>query len=446
MSQSNENKLVRGFGLWSSLSLVVGTVIGSGIFFKQGSVLQSAGSTDLGLLAWLLGGLLTLCSALTIAELGSQMTKTGGIYNYLENLYGEFVGFLAGWMQVVLYGPAMMGAVSAYFALLFSEFMNIDSKWNLLISFCILIFIGLLNSVPNRFTAGFQIITTSVKMLPVIALIVYGLLFGNKDAFGQVVNQVATSGQGGWASFGVAVLATLFAYDGWVTLANITGEIKNPQKTLPKAIVGGVLIVLFSYVGVSYGIYQSLSATEIASLGENATLTVAKQAFGEMGGRLVSLAILISLLGTLNGKVVSFPRVLFAMADRKQFIFPNTFSHISMRSRTPNEAIWFMLGIALIMIIGLDPDRLSDIAIFITFLFYIMTFIGVFILRKKDPKGINRPFSMPLYPIIPLIAILGSLYVEISEVVMDFEGVISSIILVAAGSPVYLYLKKKYNK
>lgn len=280
-------------------------------------------------------------------------------------------------------------------------------------------------------------------MLPIIALIIFGLFFGQHDAIGQTVAQVSQSGQGG---FGVAVLATLFAYDGWVTLANISGEIKNPQKVLPKAIIFGILIVLVAYVGVSFGVYQSLPANTIVKLGQNTTLYMATNAFGIIGGRLLSIAVLISLLGTLNGKIVSFPRVLFAMANDGLFPFAKQFAKINMRSRTPNKSIWFMIFLGILMIVFTNPDRLTDIAIFTTFLFYILVFAGVFKLRKKDPFGEKRSFSMPLYPWIPIVAICGSLYVEISEIMHDLSGVIISIAIVAAGYPVYIFLSRRTNK
>lgn len=440
---NNEQKLNRGFGLTASLALVVGTIIGSGIFFKQGSVLESAGSTNAAMLAWIAGGLLTLASGISVAEIGSQMDKTGGIYTYIEKIYGKVWGFLAGWMQVVFYGPAMMGSIAAYFGILFVDLFGLSKSLAIPSAIIALSFAGLINSIPNRFSAGFQIITTTVKMLPIIALIIFGLFFGQHDAIGQTVAQVSQSDQGG---FGVAVLATLFAYDGWVTLANISGEIKNSQKVLPKAIIFGILIVLVAYVGVSFGVYQSLPANTIVKLGQNTTLYMATNAFGIIGGRLLSVAVLISLLGTLNGKIVSFPRVLFAMANDGLFPFAKQFAKINMRSRTPNKSIWFMIFLGILMIVFTNPDRLTDIAIFTTFLFYILVFVGVFKLRKKDPFGEKRSFSMPLYPWIPIVAICGSLYVEISEIMHDLSGVIISMAIVAVGYPVYIFLSRRTNK
>jgi len=439
----NKAQLNRGFGLTASLALVVGTIIGSGIFFKQGSVLASAGSTTSALIAWAAGGILTLASGMSVAEIGSQMAKTGGLYIYIEKIYGKVWGYLAGWMQVIFYGPAMMGSISAYFGILFVDLFQLPKMWAIPSAIIALAFVGIINSIPNRFSAGFQILTTTLKMLPIVALIIFGMFFGQHEALGQTVTAVADTNSGG---FVVAILATLFAYDGWVTLANISGEIKNPQKVLPKAIVFGLIIVIISYVGVSYGTYRSLDAANIVALGQNTTIHMATSAFGVVGGRLMSVAVLISLLGTLNGKIVSFPRVLFAMARDGLFPFAKTFSKINMRTKTPNAAIWFMIVLGDLMLLLTNPDRLTDIAMFTTFLFYILAFVGVFILRRKDPTGVNRAFSTPLYPFIPILAIAGSLYVEISEILHDFSGVVISIAVVAIGLPVYLVLSKRQIK
>lgn len=199
-------------------------------------------------------------------------------------------------------------------------------------------------------------------------------------------------------------------------------------------------------MGVSYGTYRSLDAAKIVALGQNTTIHMATSAFGVVGGRLMSVAVLISLLGTLNGKIVSFPRVLFAMARDGLFPFAKTFSKINMRTKTPNAAIWFMIVLGDLMLLLTNPDRLTDIAMFTTFLFYILAFVGVFILRHKDPTGVNRAFSTPLYPFIPILAIAGSLYVEISEILHDFSGVVISIAVVAIGLPVYLILSKRQLK
>ena len=235
--------LNRSLGFWSALSLVVGTVIGSGIFFKQSSVLDSAGSPSAALLAWLLGGLITLTAGLTIAEVGAQMPHTGGLYVYMEQIYGKLWGFLSGWMQIAVYGPAIIASIGAYLGILLVGFFNLQTSWQAPLSIGVIVLIGILNMFENRWGAAFQIATTLGKLLPIAAIIIFGLFYGNQNALGQSLHTITQS----TGSFGVAVLATLFAYDGWILVANLGGEIKNPQKLLPQAIILGISMVLIAY-------------------------------------------------------------------------------------------------------------------------------------------------------------------------------------------------------
>lgn len=432
--------LNRSLGFWSALSLVVGTVIGSGIFFKQSSVLDSAGSPSAALLAWLLGGLITLTAGLTIAEVGAQMPHTGGLYVYMEQIYGKLRGFLSGWMQIAVYGPAIIASISAYLGILLVGFFNLQAGWQAPLSIGVIVLIGILNMFENRWGAAFQIATTLGKLLPIAAIIIFGLFYGNQNALGQSLHTITQS----TGSFGVAVLATLFAYDGWILVANLGGEIKNPQKLLPQAIILGVSMVLIAYTLVSYGILHFVPAATIHKLGQQTTLYFAQAAFGTIGGRLLNIGIIISMVGCLNGKIMTFPRIVYAMAAQNQLPFAKQLSYLHKKSYEPIAATIAILVYASIMILFFNPDRLSDLCIFTVYCFYVATFVGVFILRKRRPAS-ERPFSTPGFPITPLIAILGALFVIISEIGSDLSGVLISLVIVAVGFPIY-YWKQQQNQ
>lgn len=432
--------LNRSLGFWSALSLVVGTVIGSGIFFKQSSVLDSAGSPSAALLAWLLGGLITLTAGLTIAEVGAQMPHTGGLYVYMEQIYGKLWGFLSGWMQIAVYGPAIIASISAYLGILLVGFFNLRAGWQAPLSIGVIVLIGILNMFENRWGAAFQIATTLGKLLPIAAIIIFGLFYGNQNALGQSLHTITQS----TGSFGVAVLATLFAYDGWILVANLGGEIKNPQKLLPQAIILGISMVLIAYTLVSYGILHFVPAATIHKLGQQTTLYFAQAAFGTIGGRLLNIGIIISMVGCLNGKIMTFPRIVYAMAAQNQLPFAKQLSYLHKKSHEPIAATIAILVYASIMILFFNPDRLSDLCIFTVYCFYVATFVGVFILRKRHPAS-ERPFSTPGFPITPLIAILGALFVIISEIGSDLSGVLISLVIVAVGFPIY-YWKQQQNQ
>lgn len=432
------NELKRSLGFGSAISIVIGTIIGSGIFFKQASILDSAGSSSMAIAAWIFGGVITLAAGLTIAEIGAQMPYTGGLYVYIENLYGRICGFLAGWMQVIVYGPAIIASVAGFMSIMITNLFGIDAKWRIPIALINIIAIGLMNFLENKVAAAFSVITTIGKMIPIAAIIIFGLFWGHQDALGQTVSEINRSAGG----FGVAVLATLFGYDGWILIANLGGEMKNPQKLLPKAIILGISTVLVIYTLITVGIFRFVPANMIHSLGENTTSYLATRAFGDIGGKLLSIGIIVSMMGTLNGKIITFPRIVYAMARRGDLPFSRILSYVTPKGKSPVVATIFIILLATIMMLFFDPDHLSDLCVFTIYCFYLLTFFGIFILRKKNSK---RPFSTPLYPFVPIVAIAGGIFVLVSELFNDPAGVLLFAGIVIIGLPV-LYVVKKMDK
>ena len=437
--EKENNDLRRSLGFGSAISIVIGTIIGSGIFFKQASILDSAGSSTMAIAAWIFGGVITLTAGLTIAEIGAQMPYTGGLYVYVENLYGRICGFLAGWMQVIVYGPAIIASVAGFMSIMITNLFGIDAKWRIPVALITIIAIGLMNFLENNVAAAFSVITTIGKMIPIASIIIFGLFWGHQDALGQTVSEVNRSTGG----FGVAVLATLFGYDGWILIANLGGEMKNPQKLLPKAIILGISSVLVIYTLITIGIFRFIPANMIHSLGENTTSYLATKAFGEIGGKLLSIGIIISMMGTLNGKIITFPRIVYAMARRGDLPFSRLLSYVTPKGKSPIIATVFIIILATIMMLFFDPDHLSDLCVFTIYCFYLMTFFGIFILRKKNNK---RPFSTPLYPLVPIVAIAGGLFVLISELFNDPAGVLLFVSIVVIGLPVLYVVKRMDSK
>lgn len=440
MHEGQESGYKPNLGLASGLSLVIGTVIGSGIFFKQASVLETAGSPVAGLMAWIVGGIITLAAGLTIAEVGARVPKAGGFYSYLDDIYGHLTGFLTGWSQVVVYAPAVIASIGGYAAHLTANFLNLDLGLVRWIGVIYILFVMGINLLDHRVAAGFAVLTTTIKLVPIVILVLYGLFFGQADAIGTTAHQVTQTTSG---SFGMAILATLFAYDGWVLVANIRAEMKNPRRDLPLSIVLGVLTIILAYVGVTYGVYRALPVHTIVSLGDNAVFAVIQAAFGAIGGRLLAIIIIISMLGTLNGKMVAFPRMAHAMAN--DGYFPKYLGRLTTRTHVPAAAT-ITIGLAAIFITTCtnSADRLSDMAIFTVWIFYVLAFIGVFILRRRQKNGgYVVDFKTPLYPLTPLVGIVGGSFVIISTLQNDFSGAVTSLIMVLAGVPVYLYYKNK---
>ncbi|MEH6850018.1 MULTISPECIES: APC family permease [Bacillus] len=432
MHHDDKNKI----GLTIALSIVVGTIIGSGVFMKPGKVLDYAGSSNMAILAWVIGGILTLASGLTVAEIGAQIPKNGGLYTYLEEIYGKFWGYLSGWMQTLVYGPAIIGTLGLYFSSLMLNFFHIDKVWNLPIAIGTVVFLGAINSVGTKYGGIVQTITTIGKMIPIILIVVMGFWKGNSDVFNVIVPESANQ------SMGMAILATLFAYDGWILLASIGGEMKNPTKLLPKAMTVGILIVTAAYVLINMALLKVLPAPQIVTLSENATATAADMLLGQYGGKLISIGVIVSIFGCLNGKILTFPRIPVSMAERGQLPFSKFISKINDKFQTPANAIFVEILLGIILMLISDPNELSEISVFIIYIFYVMTFIGVFILRKRN-AGQKREYSVPLYPIVPALAILGSLFVIGSAIINEPTRCFLSIGIVLTGLPVYWYLNKK---
>lgn len=434
-----EGQLKKQIGLSVAMSIVIGTVIGSGIFMKPGVVIQHAGGSTLALVAWLIGGIITIAGGLTVAEVGVQIPKTGGLYVYMEEVYGKIWGYLCGWMQTIIYGPAIIGALGLYFGLLLANLFYLSEAWYLPLGLGAVIFLATVNSLGTKYGGSIQTITTLAKFVPIVLIAVLGVWKGNEQVFSSgspVMDQLG---------MGAAVLATLFAYDGWMLLGFVAGEMKNPAKHLPIAIVGGLTVVTIAYLLVNFAMLKVLPASEIVSLGTASAGKVAEILMGGTGAKIVSVGILISIFGCLNGKILTFPRVPFAMAERNQLPFSKVLSKVHPQSGTPVAAIVMQVILAVIMMVLSNPDYLSEMAIFAIYLFYIMAFIAVFLLRKRRPD-LKRQYSVPLFPFVPLVAIGGSLFVVISTLLNQPADSLWAIGLTLIGLPVYYILQKIYQK
>ncbi|GIM45272.1 serine/threonine exchanger SteT [Collibacillus ludicampi] len=429
-----EGQLRKEIGLTVSISIVIGTVIGSGIFMKPGKVIASAGDPSMALLAWVLGGLLTLAAGLTIAEVSTQIPKTGGLYVYLEEVYGKIWGFMSGWVQTIIYGPAVIGALGLYFGSLVIHMFGMADGWKTSIGIAAIVFLAVMNSLGAKWGGWIQTAATLGKLMPIALIAIFGIWKGH----GQLWNTGELSSQ---TNMGVAILATLWAYDGWILIGLVAGEMKNPAKMLPRAIIGGLAVVIVAYLSVNVALLHVLSADQIVALGDNAASQAASLLFGEIGGKLIPIGILISIFGCLNGKIFTFPRIPFAMAERAQLPFSRVLSKVHERFGTPVFAILLETMIAILLMLLGNPDRLSDIAIFAIYIFYIQAFLAAFILRKRNP-GKARIYSVPLYPITPILAIIGSGYVIVSTVMTNPSDTMFAIALTLIGLPLYLLLNR----
>jgi len=436
MTQSQgtgEKELKSDIGLLAAMSIVVGVVLGAGAFMKPPAVLAAAGDSTWALAAWLLGGLFSMAGGLTLCELGVMFPRTGGVYVYLEEIFGDKVAFLYGWMIVFLYGPATIGALGGYFSSVCCLLLDIPSQYAGVVAATALAFVTFVNSVSVKAAGRVQLIATGCKLLPIALLIFFGLWKGN----GQVLYMHSTP-EGVTASFSVAVLATLFAYDGWAQVASVGGEIKNPSKILPTAIIGGLSFLLVVYMLINVALLKVIPAAQLVALGHDASTIAAQKLFGITGGNIIAVGIMIAILGGLNGYVMTLSRVLYSMGMRGHMPGSIMWRKIDEDSNTPVNAIIFLVFISFIYNVMFDADKLSNISSFSNWIFYMLTFIAVIIARKTHAH-VPRAYKVPLYPLVPLFAICGALYVFYGMLTTEPMYGLFSIGLTLTGLPVYYY-------
>lgn len=434
-------ELQKNLGFAAAISTVVGLVIGSGVFFKPQAIYTATnGAPGLGIIAWIIGGLITIAGGLTATEVSAAIPKTGGMMIYIEEIYGKRYGFLTGWMQTVLFFPGTIAAVAVIFAQQASELLGSTSdnmKMVLPIALGIILLTAFLNTVGSSFGGYIQTIATLGKLVPLVLIIIFGFVKGNSTSIfnpmvGQGVNSVTTLGH--------VLIATLFAYDGWINVGAIAGEMKNPGKDLPKAIVGGLSLVMAVYLAINIAYLWVAPASDLAKVTSPAAL-VATKIFGPIGGKLISAGILISVFGTLNGYLLTGPRIPYALT--KDGLIPGSkiLSKVNKGS-SPYNAIWLVAILSCIYALTGQFNLLSDLTIFAVWVFYVLTFIGVIILRKKKPD-LARPYKVPGYPVIPIIAILGGAFVVINQLITSPMISLGGILITIIGLPIYTYMSKR---
>lgn len=437
-------ELQKNIGFLAALSTVVGVVIGSGVFFKPQAIYTATnGAPGLGLIAWILGGLITIAGGLTATEVSAAIPKTGGMMVYIEAVYGKSLGFLTGWMQTVLFFPGTIAACAVIFAQQASELLGSTSdnmKIVLPIAVGIILLTAFLNTIGSSFGGYIQTIATVGKLVPLVLIIIFGFINGNRTS---VFNPMVGSGVNTITTLGQVLVSTLFAYDGWINVGAIAGEMKDPGRDLPRAIVGGLSLVMAVYLAINVAYLWVAPASDLARVTSPASL-VATKIFGAIGGKVISIGILISVFGTLNGYLLTGPRVAYALS--KDGLLPGSKVLIKVnKGSSPYNSIYLISILASIYALTGQFNLLSDLTVFAIWFFYVLTFIAVIMLRKSKPN-LNRPYRVPLYPIIPLVAILGGGFVVINQLFTSPIISLGGIIITIIGLPIYKYRNKKSSK
>lgn len=434
-----KGKLKREINLFGALATVMGTVIGAGVFFKTAAVTASTQSTSLTLLVWLLGGFLTICAGLTVAELATAIPETGGAVKYIEASYGKLPSFLLGWSQSLIYFPANIAALSIIFATQLINLLQLSTNYLLVIAIITAISITALNLLGTKVGTTVQSATLVIKLIPLAVIVIWGLLTPGNGTV-QLLPIEAGKDVSFAQGLSSALLATLFAYDGWLGVGAMAGEMKHPEKDLPKAIILGLSFVTVVYLLINYVFLKTLPIDQIAG-NLNAASDASGVIFGQIGGKIVTIGILISVYGALNGYTLTGIRIPYAMALENELPFSNQLTKLSKKFTVPYTSAIFQLVIACIMMTVGSFDLLTDMLIFVMWLFSLLIFVGVFVLRKKQPD-LPRPYKVPLYPVVPLIAIVGAVFILSMTLFTQTWLAMIGIVVTLLGIPVYFYKNK----
>ena len=398
--------LVRGLGPWASASIVVGTVIGTGVFLKTAVMAQLGGSPAWVLAAWGVAAALSFTGAMTYAELGGMFPAAGGEYVYLREGYGPFMAFLYGWIRFWIGTPGSVAAYAVGSATFLSTAIPLGGSGGVkLVAVVLVAVFTALNCLNVRSGGRLQMVLTVMKLVMILGLAA-GALVTPAGSWSHFAGGGAFPG---WSAFGAMVLAALWPYDGWNNLPMAAGEIRDAQRNLPRATIGGMLAVLAIYALVNVGYFHALPIAEVASSSSNAypdapavAAKVATQFLGGTAQALLAVAMTLSALSAMNGAILTGARVPYAVA--KDGLAPTALARLSAGARVPAIAVVVEGVIACVLALSGSFDQLTDAVVFVSWLFYALNAGSVLRLRRRAPDR-ARPFRVPGFPVVPIVFI-----------------------------------------
>lgn len=474
----NSSSLPRILGLTTAIAVVVGTVIGSGVFKKATSVAQLLPNFQLAMLTWVVVGLLTLMGALAMAEVSVIVPKAGGNYAILRDAYGRMAGFLWGCVEFLIIRSASIAALATIFTESLHDIVRqigspdqsgdlIGAFGRTLITVGVIIALGLINARGTKWGGSLQVFVTSVKVISLVGLAtlpyVVALLGRSPD---RSVIEVAPAPEQaiGLSNFLAALVGVFWAYHGWMNLAPIAGEVKNPQRNIPLALICGVALIILLYLGVNIGYHQTMTIDEIANLKITVAAEYSKRLLGPIGLALASAAIMVSVFGSLNGNILVGPRLLFAMGE--DGLAPRWLSGLHPRYQTPARAEMVLVGwcvlqvlaVALLLRVELPTfnlfgtiidiniprgksafDIITDFAMFGAISFETTAVASIFLFRRRFPKNsFKLPYRCPLFPVLPAIYVMCLAAVLLNMFVKQTTESLTAVGFILLGSVIYL--------
>jgi len=460
---SATRELVRALSLRDAIALVL-TVIGTGVFLKTAPMAQLVGSPSKVLLAWLAAGLLSLAGALTYAELGTMIPEAGGDYVFLREAFGGLAAFLFGWANLVLIATGAIAAVATILASFLSAFIPLGAIWvtrdfhllgqvvhwrlgiQQLVAVAVIILFSAINARGVTAGARVQWLATLAK-LGGIAIIVVGVFLLSHTGSWQHLRSPVTAGivGGGLSAFGAAMLAALWAYHGWANVAMVAGEIEKPERNIPRALIYGMVIVIGVYLVTNLAYFYALPFNEVLTANSTAyrdalpVAAKAAQTFFKYGSKLVSIAFIIAVIGTLNGIILMNARVPFAMA--RDGLFFRKLGDLSPTTGVPITAIWVQAIWASVLALSGTFDQITNSVIFAMWIFFALVGSSLFVLRRKLPAAPRR-YRTPGYPVVPILFVLVAIWLVINSVKAYPVESGAGLFLIALGLPFFFFFRR----
>src|SRR5438309_8012791 len=439
-----EPQLARDLGVSHATAIAVGTIIGSGIFLVPSEMMQAVGSARLVYLAWFVGGLLSFFGALTYAELGAMRPQAGGEYIYVRDAYGPLGGFLYAWTTLLISKPASIATITTGFVRILGEFpvfsffshpiltAPLAVSYGQLAAIAAAVFISFLNYIGVKKAGEFQLVFTLLKVGIIVGIVV--VCFGYRGGGWSNFASTFTGAKGGIAGFMAALVAALWAYDGWNDLNMIAGEIRKPERDIPVALIAGVAIVGVLYVLVNAAVQYVLPASAVGATQRPASDAMAL-VLGPIGAGIVSAGMALSMFVALNGTIMSGARVPFTMS-RDGYFF-SALGDVHPRFRTPSTELLVQACLSIILLLLRGSFRqFFSLAIFSEWLFYMLTASTIFVFRRRDPN-VPRPYRVWGYPVVPLLFVLASGLLLYFTFVDNVRNSLLGCLVILAGVPVF---------
>jgi APA family basic amino acid/polyamine antiporter len=457
MRSQEQTGLVKGLGVYGAISVVAGTMIGAGIFIVPGTMLRQVRTPAMVLVVWVAAGVLSLFGALAYAELGAALPEAGGEYVYMHHAYGDLFGFLYGWTQFIVAKTASIAAIATGFVIYLAYFFPglHTNLWEATLSIgshaiplrltglqvaaaLMVLLLSGLNILGVRRSGAVQTLFTASKLLVLAILIVLGLTIGHGSWHDfRPFFAPAGYGSGLLAAFGVATVSALWGYDGWNNLSMVAGEVKDPQRNIPRALIGGTLLVIAVYALVIIAYFYVLPASQVMGTSTVAA-DAARRFLGGAGGAFIAVGVMISSFATLNGSILAGSRIPYATA--RDGLFPRALAAVHPRFHTPAVSLVGQAVIAGLFALAGQYQSLLTIAILAEYLFYALCTAGVFVLRRREPN-LPRPYRTWGYPAVPALFVVLSVCLLVNTFWHQRADSLWAIVLVGSGIPAYCLWK-----